>query len=201
MYVEWIGTSSRSIEVHEKPSTAKLRWMVKTLICGFLHFSLVFAANSRSIPILCRCSTESWPARIVVSVHRYIEEEGKPSFDLCQPRQPVSPVNYDIYVHESANTDSFSNPDLNARPITHLYPQSHHPSPPRLFTTSVAMASRRLALNLQQSLRSRKALSALRHPLQRGLATPVSYGSKTESTTLSNGFTVRWRWLNWTGMC
>ena len=56
------------------------------------------------------------------------------------------------------------------------------------------MASRRLALNLQQSMRSRAAINAVKSsrlsPLARGLATPVSYGSKTESTTLSNGFTV-----------
>ncbi|KAF2493834.1 mitochondrial-processing peptidase-like protein subunit beta [Lophium mytilinum] len=51
------------------------------------------------------------------------------------------------------------------------------------------MASRRLAFNLQQSLRNRQALRSIQ-PLTRGLATPVTYGSKTESTTLSNGFTV-----------
>ena len=55
------------------------------------------------------------------------------------------------------------------------------------------MASRQLALNLQRSLRSRAAINSVKaskSPLTRGLATPVSYGSKTESTTLSNGFTV-----------
>ncbi|OCK84825.1 mitochondrial-processing peptidase-like protein subunit beta [Lepidopterella palustris CBS 459.81] len=51
------------------------------------------------------------------------------------------------------------------------------------------MASRRLAFNLQQSLRNRAALRSVQ-PLSRGLATPVSHGSKTESTTLSNGFTI-----------
>lgn len=51
------------------------------------------------------------------------------------------------------------------------------------------MASRRLALNLQQSLRSRAALRSLQ-PRKRFLATPVSHGSTTESTTLSNGFTI-----------
>lgn len=51
------------------------------------------------------------------------------------------------------------------------------------------MASRRLALNLQQGLRNRAALKSIQ-PLTRGLATPVSHGAKTESTTLSNGFTV-----------
>ncbi|EON67223.1 mitochondrial-processing peptidase subunit beta [Coniosporium apollinis CBS 100218] len=51
------------------------------------------------------------------------------------------------------------------------------------------MASRRLALNLQQSLRNRTALNAVKQRT-RGLATPVSHGSKTESTTLSNGFTI-----------
>lgn len=56
------------------------------------------------------------------------------------------------------------------------------------------MASRRLALNLQQSMRSRSAINAVKSsrqsPLTRGLATPISYGAKTESTTLKNGFTV-----------
>jgi len=51
------------------------------------------------------------------------------------------------------------------------------------------MASRRLALNLQQSLRNRQALRSI-NPWARGLATPVTHGSKTESTTLSNGFTI-----------
>lgn len=56
------------------------------------------------------------------------------------------------------------------------------------------MASRRLALNLHHAVRSKQAISAVKartlSPLTRGLATPVTYGSKTESTTLSNGFTV-----------
>jgi processing peptidase subunit beta len=49
------------------------------------------------------------------------------------------------------------------------------------------MASRRLALNLQQALRSRSAINAIR---PKRFATAVSHGSKTESTTLSNGFTI-----------
>ncbi|KAF2006769.1 hypothetical protein P154DRAFT_615462 [Amniculicola lignicola CBS 123094] len=56
------------------------------------------------------------------------------------------------------------------------------------------MASRRLALNLHHSLRARTAINAVKSrqasPLTRGLATPVAHGSKTESTTLSNGFTI-----------
>ncbi|KAF2638343.1 hypothetical protein P280DRAFT_404902 [Massarina eburnea CBS 473.64] len=55
------------------------------------------------------------------------------------------------------------------------------------------MASRRLALNLQQALRSKTAINAVKtrkSPLTRGLATPITHGSKTESTTLSNGFTI-----------
>ncbi|KAH7138443.1 mitochondrial-processing peptidase-like protein subunit beta [Dendryphion nanum] len=56
------------------------------------------------------------------------------------------------------------------------------------------MASRRLALNLQHAVRSKAAINAVKakglSPLTRGLATPVTYGSKTETTTLSNGFTV-----------
>jgi processing peptidase subunit beta len=53
------------------------------------------------------------------------------------------------------------------------------------------MASRRLALNLQQGLRSRAGLTrSAVQPLKRTFATPTSHGSKTESTTLSNGFTI-----------
>ncbi|KAI9841435.1 MAG: hypothetical protein M1837_000711 [Sclerophora amabilis] len=51
------------------------------------------------------------------------------------------------------------------------------------------MASRRLALNLSQGIRNRAALASIQ-PLKRGFATPVSHGIKTESTTLSNGFTI-----------
>ncbi|KAF2753151.1 mitochondrial processing peptidase beta subunit [Pseudovirgaria hyperparasitica] len=50
------------------------------------------------------------------------------------------------------------------------------------------MASRRLALNLKQAVRSKAALSAIRP--QRAFASPVSHGAITESTTLSNGFTI-----------
>jgi mitochondrial-processing peptidase subunit beta len=53
------------------------------------------------------------------------------------------------------------------------------------------MASRRLALNFQRALRNRQALQAVKPLAARGLATPVSHGAKTESTTLTNGFTVR----------
>jgi len=55
------------------------------------------------------------------------------------------------------------------------------------------MASRRLALNMQHATRSRSAINAIKAGSLsrfRGLATPVSHGSKTESTTLSNGFTI-----------
>lgn len=51
------------------------------------------------------------------------------------------------------------------------------------------MASRRLALNLSQGLRSRAGLSAT-GLLRRGFATPSSVG-KTQTTTLKNGLTVR----------
>lgn len=57
------------------------------------------------------------------------------------------------------------------------------------------MASRRIAASLHQGLRAQKAINAVRSPryqpgLTRSLATPVSHGSTTESTTLSNGFTI-----------
>ncbi|KAK1048614.1 Mitochondrial-processing peptidase subunit beta [Friedmanniomyces endolithicus] len=57
----------------------------------------------------------------------------------------------------------------------------------------MAMASRRLALSLQQGLRAKSAINAVKRQqpgLIRSLATPVSHGATTESTTLSNGFTI-----------
>jgi len=67
----------------------------------------------------------------------------------------------------------------------------NHKATPRSITRPIfEMASRRLALNLRQANRSRLALNAVRSPVTRGLAIPVSHGVKTESTTLSNGFTV-----------
>ncbi|KAI9932028.1 hypothetical protein AWENTII_010346 [Aspergillus wentii] len=51
------------------------------------------------------------------------------------------------------------------------------------------MASRRLAFNLNQALRSRNALKAIQ-PVKRGFASPVALPSTTQSTTLSNGFTI-----------
>ncbi|PKY08993.1 putative mitochondrial processing peptidase beta subunit [Aspergillus campestris IBT 28561] len=51
------------------------------------------------------------------------------------------------------------------------------------------MASRRLAFNLNQALRSRAALKAIQ-PVKRGFASPVTLPSTTQSTTLSNGFTI-----------
>ncbi|KAK5121117.1 hypothetical protein LTR85_005601 [Meristemomyces frigidus] len=54
------------------------------------------------------------------------------------------------------------------------------------------MASRKLAWSLQRGLRAQRAISAVKPKpgLTRSLATPVSHGSTTESTTLSNGFTI-----------
>jgi hypothetical protein len=64
-----------------------------------------------------------------------------------------------------------------------LHHSSSSPSPPQS-----QMASRRLALNLQQGLRGRAGLSA--KPLLRNFATPVSEPVKTSTTTLKNGLTV-----------
>ncbi|KAI5864855.1 mitochondrial-processing peptidase subunit beta [Durotheca rogersii] len=60
------------------------------------------------------------------------------------------------------------------------------------------MASRRLALNLAQGVRSRAANSALR-PLRRGFASPVPspVGPKTQTTTLKNGLTVATEYSPW----
>ncbi|KAL1994144.1 hypothetical protein VTN49DRAFT_2813 [Thermomyces lanuginosus] len=49
------------------------------------------------------------------------------------------------------------------------------------------MASRRLAFNLHQALRSRAALQAVK---KRGYASPVVLPNRTQSTTLSNGLTI-----------
>lgn len=57
----------------------------------------------------------------------------------------------------------------------------------------MSMASRQLALSMRQGLRAQRAIRAVKPGnvgLTRSLATPVSHGSTTESTTLSNGFTV-----------
>jgi len=54
---------------------------------------------------------------------------------------------------------------------------------------SQAMASRRLALNIKQALRSKAALNSIQ-PRIRGFATPIHQGINTESTTLANGLTV-----------
>lgn len=62
----------------------------------------------------------------------------------------------------------------------------------------MAMASRRLAMSLNQGLRAKKAISAVKPKmgmgLTRSLATPVK-SNTTQSTTLSNGFTVRSHWI------
>ncbi|RAH50307.1 bifunctional SDR family oxidoreductase/M16 family metallopeptidase [Aspergillus brunneoviolaceus CBS 621.78] len=47
----------------------------------------------------------------------------------------------------------------------------------------------RLAFNLNQALRSRAALKAVQ-PVKRGFASPVTLPSSTQTTTLSNGFTI-----------
>ena len=53
------------------------------------------------------------------------------------------------------------------------------------------MASRRLALNLTRGLRNRGVIDTV-SPLRRGFASPVvKNGVQTETTTLSNGLTVR----------
>lgn len=77
------------------------------------------------------------------------------------------------------------------KPLNFRSPPAHPPPPPPSHNQiPSAMASRRLALNLSQGLRSRAGLSA---GLRRGLATPVSHNpiGKTQTTTLKNGLTVR----------
>lgn len=77
--------------------------------------------------------------------------------------------------------------------VDHASPQVKSTFTTDLITPSpsiTTMASRRLALNLQHAARARAAINAVKSPAIRGLATPVSHGAKTESTTLSNGFTV-----------
>lgn len=66
---------------------------------------------------------------------------------------------------------------------------SLHPPSPLHTPYTPAMASRRLAFNLNQALKSRAALKSIQ-PVKRGFASPVTLPSTTQSTTLSNGFTV-----------
>jgi len=76
----------------------------------------------------------------------------------------------------------------------HLHPDHRRLPPLYIHPHHIpAMASRRLAFSLQQGLRAQRAINAVKPKpgLTRSLATPVSHGSTTESTTLSNGFTVR----------
>ncbi|KAJ5581737.1 hypothetical protein N7535_000357 [Penicillium sp. DV-2018c] len=58
------------------------------------------------------------------------------------------------------------------------------------------MASRRLAFNLNQALRTRAALKSIQ-PVKRGFASPVALPSTTQSTTLSNGFTIATDYSPW----
>lgn len=57
------------------------------------------------------------------------------------------------------------------------------------------MASRRLAYNFNQALRSRAALRSIQ-PRHRGFATPINHQIKTESTTLNNGLTVGYQLIS-----
>ncbi|KAL4871191.1 hypothetical protein BDV12DRAFT_183856 [Aspergillus spectabilis] len=75
---------------------------------------------------------------------------------------------------------------------------SKSPSPPLSTPTfhPLTMASRRLAFNLNQALRSRAALKSIQ-PVKRGFASPVALPSTTQSTTLSNGFTIATEYSPW----
>ncbi|KAL4909668.1 hypothetical protein BDW74DRAFT_165099 [Aspergillus multicolor] len=71
--------------------------------------------------------------------------------------------------------------------------------PPPLSTPTfylLTMASRRLAYNFNQALRSRAALKSIQ-PVKRGFASPVALPSTTQSTTLSNGFTIATDYSPW----
>ncbi|KAL3484391.1 Metalloenzyme, LuxS/M16 peptidase-like protein [Aspergillus germanicus] len=81
------------------------------------------------------------------------------------------------------NVRSPTIPILPPSPSTHPY----HP---------LTMASRRLAFNLNQALRSRAALKSIQ-PVKRGFASPVALPSTTQSTTLSNGFTIATEYSPW----
>ncbi|KAL1861164.1 Mitochondrial-processing peptidase subunit beta [Paecilomyces lecythidis] len=58
------------------------------------------------------------------------------------------------------------------------------------------MASRRLAFSLNQALRSRAAINAVK-PVRRGFASPVTLPSTTQSTTLTNGLTIATEYSPW----
>ena len=89
------------------------------------------------------------------------------------------------YSAAGSSESSRKSQDLHSRAQFELTTTTSRPS---LSPSSARMASQRLALNLQRSLRSRKALNAIQSPLRR-YANPVT-PSRTESTTLSNGLTV-----------
>jgi len=111
---------------------------------------------------------------------------------IGQRPEPEDHVTADFEPHRSGAWPSCSS---NSKEPIHPPPSPPHRTSPTA-PPADAMASRRLALSLQQGIRSRAAINAVKNskqsPLTRGLATPVVYGAKTESTTLSNGFTVRW---------
>ncbi|KAL3475872.1 Metalloenzyme, LuxS/M16 peptidase-like protein [Aspergillus californicus] len=79
-------------------------------------------------------------------------------------------------------------------PSTIITPFSLSPSTPTSYP--LTMASRRLAFNLNQALRSRSALKAIQ-PVKRGFASPVTLPSTTQATTLSNGFTIATEYSPW----
>ncbi|KAI9370550.1 Metalloenzyme, LuxS/M16 peptidase-like protein [Aspergillus egyptiacus] len=82
----------------------------------------------------------------------------------------------------------------NGRPVHHI---PITPLPLSTLTSYIlTMASRRLAFNLNQALRSRAALKAVK-PVKRGFASPVTLPSTTQSTTLSNGFTIATEYSPW----
>lgn len=88
--------------------------------------------------------------------------------------------------------EQFDLPDLQPHNFP-SHPHINHSLPipvPHILSTFAVMASRRLAFSLNQALRSRAALKAIQ-PVKRGFASPVALPSSTQSTTLSNGLTVR----------
>jgi hypothetical protein len=103
----------------------------------------------------------------------------------CQATINLSRALTSIRLQASAAVLSQKSRDCDESHIKPLILRPIHPP------ITVAMASRRLALNLAQGIRSRAAAPAL-SSLKRGFATPVSSpaGAKTQTTTLKNGLTV-----------
>lgn len=174
--------------------------------------SLTSHSIHRNLAGCCVNMKFGWAAEVADSVYFSVFQLGPPQLWMLMPRlspkiQPLRALG--IEANEKTNDFlkiSFRIKPLITRtnPILALILPPLPPPPPvpsflsfHLFfflilpASVYQMASRRLALNLAQGMRSRAAPSAIRS-LKRGFATPVTspIGAKTQTTTLKNGLTV-----------